>query len=92
LTGDEDIDGHCDPDLGLYCVLGCAEECLGSQLLFDPTVLPSRSIERIAADETQTSLILMHTFTLLSVRALRLFSLRPCVPSFPFLLEMRNEK
>ena len=34
--GDEDVDGHGDPDLRLHCVLGCAEERLDAKVLFDP--------------------------------------------------------
>jgi hypothetical protein len=34
--GFKDVDGHGDPDLRRRYILGCAEERLDSQMLFDP--------------------------------------------------------
>jgi ADP-ribose pyrophosphatase YjhB (NUDIX family) len=50
---DEHIDGHCDPDLRLDRVLGCAEKSLDPKMLLDPleeqfylpAVIPRRSLE-----------------------------------------------
>ena len=48
--GDEDIDRHGDPHLGLDRVLGRAEETLDAQMLFDPSKeqfdLPTAFVER----------------------------------------------